>query len=130
MNKTQVNRTGWKEMIGLTMMQLGFPTAHKLTFLSSPPVTRTRPDLCPRARQLTFAPCATNSCSFQALLVFAPDMFADNFYLFFWKITNFLRFKYKAQQSLPHCFFHWIFVGTPADRLIDRFLLKIKASFN
>ena len=45
----------------LTMMQLGFPTAHKLTFLSSPPVTRTRPDLCPRARQLTFAPCATNS---------------------------------------------------------------------
>ena len=40
-----------------------------------------------------------NLRSFQALLVFAPDMFADNFFLFFsWKITNnFLRFKYKAQ---------------------------------
>ena len=45
----------------LTMMQFGLPTAHKLTFLSSPPVTSTRPDLCPRARQLTLAPCATNS---------------------------------------------------------------------
>ena len=43
------------------MMQFGLPTAHKLTFLSSPPVTSTRPDLCPRARQLTLAPCATNS---------------------------------------------------------------------
>ena len=42
-------------------MQFGLPTAHKLTFLSSPPVTSTRPDLCPRARQLTLAPCATNS---------------------------------------------------------------------
>ncbi len=45
----------------LTMMQLGFPTAHRLTFLSSPPVTRTRPDLWPRARQFTLAPWATNS---------------------------------------------------------------------
>ena len=43
------------------MIQLGFPTAHRLTFLSSPPVTRTLPDLCPSARQFTFAPCATNS---------------------------------------------------------------------
>ena len=42
-------------------MQLGLPTAHKLTFLSSPPVTSTRPDLWPSARQFTLAPCATNS---------------------------------------------------------------------
>ena len=45
----------------LTMMQLGFPTAHRLTFLSSPPVTSTRPDLWPSARQLTLELCAANS---------------------------------------------------------------------
>ena len=47
--------------LGLTMIQLGFPTAHRLTFLSSPPVTKTLPDLCPRARQLTADVCATIS---------------------------------------------------------------------
>ena len=45
----------------LTIIQFGFPTAHKLTFLSSPPVTNTLPDLCPRETQLTLAPWATNS---------------------------------------------------------------------
>lgn len=44
-----------------TMMHDGFPTAHRLTFLSSPPVTRTRPDLLPSERQFTFAPWAENS---------------------------------------------------------------------
>ena len=59
------------------MMQFGFPTAHKLTFLSSPPVTRTLPDLWPRERQLTSAPWATNSCSFQALLAGWPGTVPD-----------------------------------------------------
>lgn len=45
----------------LTMMQLGLPTVHRFTFLSSPPVTITRPVLCPRARQFTLEPWATNS---------------------------------------------------------------------
>ncbi len=45
----------------LTMIQLGFPTAHRLTFLSSPPVTRTLPDLWPSARQLTVDVWATIS---------------------------------------------------------------------
>ena len=53
------------------MIQLGFPTAQRLTFLSSPPVTRTRPLLCPRERQVTLAAWPTNSCSFHAL--FGPD---------------------------------------------------------
>jgi len=43
------------------MIQFCFPTAHRFTFLSSPPVTRTRPDLWPNARQLTFGVWATNS---------------------------------------------------------------------
>ena len=43
------------------MIQLGLPIAHMLTFLSSPPVTMTRPDLWPSAKQLTGPPCATNS---------------------------------------------------------------------
>jgi hypothetical protein len=45
----------------LTMIQLGFPTAHRLTFLSSPPVTRTLPDLWPSARQFTVDVWATIS---------------------------------------------------------------------
>ena len=49
----------WKQC--LTIIQFGFPTAHKLTFLSSPPVTNTLPDLCPRETQFTLAPWATNS---------------------------------------------------------------------
>lgn len=35
--------------------------AHKLTFLSSPPVTITRADFWPNARHVTLAPWATNS---------------------------------------------------------------------
>ena len=35
--------------------------AHMLTFLSSPPVTMTRPEVGPSARQLTLELCATNS---------------------------------------------------------------------
>lgn len=49
------------EIILFTMMHDGLPTAHKLTFLSSPPVTSTRPDLLPRDKQLTLAPWAVNS---------------------------------------------------------------------
>lgn len=41
------------------------PTAQRLTFLSSPPVTRTRPDLAPRDRQLTLAPWAVYSSAIQ-----------------------------------------------------------------
>lgn len=44
-----------------TMIQFCFPTAHRFTFLSSPPVTRTRPDLWPSARQLTLDEWATKS---------------------------------------------------------------------
>jgi hypothetical protein len=47
------------------MMHDGFPIAHKLTFLSSPPVTKTRPDLLPKAKQLTLAPWAENSSAKQ-----------------------------------------------------------------
>lgn len=43
------------------MMHEGLPIAHKLTFLSSPPVTKTRPDLLPNDKQLTLAPWAENS---------------------------------------------------------------------
>jgi hypothetical protein len=43
------------------MIQPCFPTAHKLTFLSSPPVTKTRPDLWPSAKQFTFESWATKS---------------------------------------------------------------------
>lgn len=43
------------------MIQPCFPTAHRLTFLSSPPVTNTRPDLWPSAKQFTLEPWATKS---------------------------------------------------------------------
>lgn len=43
------------------MMQLGLPMAQRLTFLSSAPVTITRPDFWPKARHVTLDPCATNS---------------------------------------------------------------------
>ena len=43
------------------MMAFGLPTDHTLTFLSSPPVTMTEPDLRPICMQFTVAPCATNS---------------------------------------------------------------------
>lgn len=44
------------------MMQVGLPTAHNFTRLSSPPVAITRADFRPRVRVVT-APgvCATNS---------------------------------------------------------------------
>lgn len=45
----------------LTIIQCGFPTDQRLTFLSSPPVTMTRPDLWPRPTQFTSAPWAANS---------------------------------------------------------------------
>ena len=54
-----INVIIWK--LCLTIIQFGFPTAHKLTFLSSPPVTNTLPDLCPSETQFTLAPWATNS---------------------------------------------------------------------
>jgi hypothetical protein len=50
-----------QEVAYSTIMQEVLPIAHRLTFLSSPPVTRTRPDLAPRDRQLTLAPWAENS---------------------------------------------------------------------
>jgi hypothetical protein len=43
------------------MIQPCFPTAHRFTFLSSPPVTNTRPDLWPSAKQFTLEPWATKS---------------------------------------------------------------------
>lgn len=64
------------------MIQFGFPTAHKLTFLSSPPVTSTLPDLCPRARQFTLAPCATNSSAIKK-----------------WHVRNFLECKHFALRK-------------------------------
>ena len=39
----------------LTKITLGFPIAHMFTFLSSPPVTMTRPDVGPIARHVTLA---------------------------------------------------------------------------
>lgn len=45
----------------LTRMTFGLPTAHILTFLSSPPVTITRADEGPTDRQDTLEPWATNS---------------------------------------------------------------------
>jgi len=44
-----------------TRITLGFPTAHIFTFLSSPPVTITRPDDGPIERHVTFELWATNS---------------------------------------------------------------------
>ena len=63
-------------------MQLGFPTAHMLTFLSSPPVTITRPDLCPSAKHFTLAVCPTNSSAIEThgklrviilIVIYFPD---------------------------------------------------------
>ena len=50
-----------KDELKRTIITLGLPTAHMLTFLSSPPVTITLPDDGPKARQATFEPCATFS---------------------------------------------------------------------
>lgn len=44
-----------------TIKQLCLPIAHRLTFLSSPPVASTWLDLWPIAKQLTFALWAMNS---------------------------------------------------------------------
>lgn len=52
----------------LTMIAFGFPIAHTFTFLSSPPVAMTEPDLRPICRQLTAEPCATNSWTFVAFV--------------------------------------------------------------
>ena len=46
---------------GRAMMACWRPTAHMLTFLSSPPVTMTPADLRPMRRQLTVPACAGNS---------------------------------------------------------------------
>ena len=51
-------------------MTFGLPTAHMFTFLSSPPVTITRPEEGPRDRQDTLEPCATNSSVNQKQNVF------------------------------------------------------------
>ena len=51
-------------IIILTKITFGFPTAHMLTFLSSPPVTITRPEVGPSDRHETFDPCATNSSAY------------------------------------------------------------------
>jgi hypothetical protein len=53
--------TAFEMFDSLTMIALAFPMAHTLTFLSSPPVTMTEPDLRPICKQLTSAPCATKS---------------------------------------------------------------------
>ena len=73
----------------------------------------------------------SNLRSFQALLVFAPDIFADNFfYFFFEKSQIFFVLSTRHSSHFLIAFFTEYLFGTPADRLIDRFLLKIKASFN
>lgn len=51
--------------INLTKITFGFPTAHMLTFLSSPPVTITRPEDGPSDRHETLDPCATNSSALE-----------------------------------------------------------------
>ena len=48
-------------MRGRTIIALARPMAHTFTFLSSPPVTMTEPDLRPICMQFTVEPCATNS---------------------------------------------------------------------
>ena len=45
----------------LTIIQFGFPIAHRFILASSPPVTITRPDFWPNAKHVTADPCATNS---------------------------------------------------------------------
>ena len=58
-----ISTYGWKQkqVTVLTKIQVGFPTAHIFTFLSSPPETITRPDLWPKERQFTLPTCAANS---------------------------------------------------------------------
>lgn len=51
----------FENKVSQTKMHLLLPTAHRLTFWSSPPDTKTRPELWPSATQLTFPACATNS---------------------------------------------------------------------
>ena len=48
------------------MMAVGLPTDQMFTFLSSPPVASTAALRRPTDKQLTAAPCATNSCVFVA----------------------------------------------------------------
>ena len=47
-------------------MAVGLPIDQMFTFLSSPPVASTAALRRPTLRQLTAAPCATNSCVFVA----------------------------------------------------------------
>ena len=61
----------WKKNMqrkSLTKITLGFPIAHMFTFLSSPPVTMTRPDVGPIARHVTLALWATNSSIKQQII--------------------------------------------------------------
>ena len=48
-----------------TIIQFGLPMAHKFILASSPPVTITRPDFCPKAKHVTADPWATNSSDCQ-----------------------------------------------------------------
>ena len=57
-----------QECIQLTITQLVFPMAHRLTLLSSDPVAITRPDLVPKHIQVTQAPWATKSVTLKSIM--------------------------------------------------------------
>ena len=83
------------------MIQLGFPTAHRLTFLLSPPVTRTLPDLCPSARQFTFAPCATNSSANNIRKISLCTVKKDilNIFAILMSVKNVLKFRSVKSET-------------------------------